>query len=136
MEASHTGNTSATTRIRRTRIVESLHKAYQETEELLSLVRGECQIADREELILDIHLRLDRRDRLLSSINPPFSEEETLLGKQIIQWNQEIVIKFEEIKKQIQFDISNLQKAKRTSVNYMNQLSYSSPDGMYYDKRK
>lgn len=95
----------------------AVKQAYELTEKLIELTNQSITIEDRDQRIEQITELLSKRDDLLSDIKPPFSEEENQLGKQMAIWNEQILSKFIELKKQIQMDLTQLKKRRQQVIN-------------------
>jgi flagellar protein FliT len=91
---------------------------------------------NRESTIETIESLLDKRQSLISAIKPPFTEEEHVLGKQMIVWNQEIDRKLSQLKSSIKRDLNGLSKKKTSVQKYSNPYESLQHDGMFYDKKK
>jgi flagellar protein FliT len=107
------------------------------TKELRDLVCAPVPAEKREETIEAIERLLGERDKLLRELRPPYSEEEQRLGRQIVQWNQEIDARLRELKRQIQRDLTMIRQKRIANNHYMN--PYEQPlvmDGMFYDKKR
>ncbi|MGM0754074.1 MAG: flagellar protein FliT [Bacillota bacterium] len=93
-------------------------------------------IENRESTIETIESLLDKRQILITAIRPPFTEEEQVLGKQMITWSQEIDKELSQLQSSIKRDMNGLSR-KRTSVQkYANPYESLQYDGMFYDKKK
>lgn len=90
---------------------------------------------DRDQSIEQIQGLLEKRDTALADIQPPFSEEEEKLGRQLVGLNKRVLTLLEQEKKAIQVDIKQL-RVKKTSTNkYVNPYQSLATDGVFYDKR-
>jgi flagellar protein FliT len=107
------------------------------TKELRDLVCAPVPVEKREETIEAIERLLAQRDELLRELRPPYSGEEQRLGRQIVQWNQEIDAKLRELKRQIQRDLAMVREKRRANAHYTNPYEQSlAMDGMFYDKKR
>lgn len=91
---------------------------------------------NRDELINQITLLLESRDTIIQDIKPPYNEKETILGKEIVRMNTIIDSKLEDVKSNIQFDLSKLKKNKQNNTKYLKQYHSAPVDGIFFDKRK
>jgi flagellar protein FliT len=91
---------------------------------------------DRDDLIQLIHRLLDERQALLPSIQPPYSEEDLRIGKEVVQLNKQIEPLLAHLQMDIQKDINRFEKRKISVEKYRNPYESLQFDGMYYDKRK
>jgi flagellar protein FliT len=107
------------------------------TKELRDLVCAPVSSEKREETIEAIERLLAQRDELLRELCPPYSEEEQRLGRQIVQWNEEIDAQLREMKRQIQRDLAMVREKRRANAYYTNPYEQSlAMDGMFYDKKR
>jgi flagellar protein FliT len=107
------------------------------TKELRDLVCAPVPAEKREETIETIERLLAERDELLRELRPPYSGEEQRLGRQIVQWNQEIEEHLRELKRQIQRDLAMVREKRRANTHYTNPYEQSlAMDGMFYDKKR
>ena len=79
---------------------------------------------------------LNQREELLKSIQPPFSQAEQELGKQLVELNQQVEQLLQKQKQEIQQDIKQLHIQKQSNQKYTNPYESLSIDGVFYDKRK
>jgi flagellar protein FliT len=115
-------------------VVEQLHHITKEFYE--NFVCKEVKKDERDGWIEELERFLQEREKLLAKIQPPYTEEEKRLGKEIVRFNQKIEEKLKQMKQEIQFDIRHLKKAKESTNKYLNPYQSLSIDGMFYDKRK
>ncbi len=137
MEASYSNHTSTAVWSRWKSIVRAIEKVHDVTEQLYQLVLKSVPTEERDEQVKKITTLLDQREQDLQNVHPPFSETDSQLFQQIVDWNETITNKFSETKKEIQLDILELKKKKSSNQQYLNPYEgVSSSDGMFYDKRK
>ncbi|MFK2825494.1 flagellar protein FliT [Bacillus sp. B190/17] len=91
--------------------------------------------ADRDQTIAAIEELLEKRQELLISIKPPFTEEEQLIGREILKRNAVIEIRLKKIKEEIQKDMKSLTKKKDSVDKYVNPYASVQLDGVFYDKK-
>ncbi|MDQ0218398.1 flagellar protein FliT [Peribacillus cavernae] len=91
---------------------------------------------ERDERVRIVEKLLSQRENLLSTMQPPFSDEEKEFGRQLIELNQKVTILLNREKIDIQKDIKQLSAKKTSTAKYMNSYQALSNDGMFYDKRK
>ncbi|OZI12744.1 flagellar protein FliT [Bacillaceae bacterium SAS-127] len=106
---------------------------YDVTEELYQLANQPLE--DRDQLVERVEGLLDQRQVLLDQLQPPFSEEEQQLGKQIIQRNVIIDAYLQKKKMDIQKDMNGLAKKKNSVGKYTNPYASTQTDGVFYDKK-
>lgn len=110
-------------------------ECYDLTRNLLQAVQS-VTTENRDETIETVEELLERREKLLSSIKPPFSNEDRRLGQELVSMNREIDVKLSLIQSHIQRDINGLNKKKTSMKKYTNPYESVNFDGMFYDKRK
>jgi flagellar protein FliT len=107
------------------------------TKELRDLVSMPITAEARDEKIAAIERLLAEREKLMAELRPPYSEEEQRLGRQIVQWNQEIDAQLRELKRQIQRDLTMMRQKKIANHHYIHPYEQSlAMDGMFYDKKR
>jgi len=117
--------------------VSAFEQVYQLSEQLYHLVSKPLAKDARDERIEQITSLLEKREQVLSQVQPPFTSSEKELFQQILTWNDVITAKFTELKAQIQQDMIQAKKSKTTTQQYVNPYqNVSTSDGMFYDKRK
>ncbi|MEY9869980.1 flagellar protein FliT [Peribacillus sp. B2I2] len=104
------------------------------TAELLGVLEDRT-IAERDDKIERVTQLIDQRDELLSEVKPPFTGEEKQLGRATILLNQKVDHLLKLQKQEIQRDIQEINKKKKSSNKYTNPYESLSVDGMFYDKR-
>jgi flagellar protein FliT len=105
------------------------------TKQLKQAIEG-VAAGSRESVIEKIEKLLEERQSLLGSIKPPFSSDEQLLGKEMMEWNQEIDRKLILLRTEIKRDMNGLTKKKSSAQRYTNPYQSLQHDGMFYDKKK
>ncbi|MBM7606230.1 flagellar protein FliT [Metabacillus crassostreae] len=115
----------------------AIEKVHDVTEQLFQLVSKSVPKEERDEQVKKITTLLDMREQDLKNVQPPFSQIDSQLFQQIVDWNRIITNKLSETKKEIQLDMLELKKKKSSNQQYVNPFEdVSSSDGMFYDKRK
>lgn len=103
------------------------------TAELLAVL--EDRTTERDVKIERVTKLIDRRDGLLSQIKPPFTGEEQQLGRAVLLLNKQVNHLLKLQKQEIQRDIQEMNKKKKSSNKYTNPYESLSVDGVFYDKR-
>jgi flagellar protein FliT len=114
--------------------VNAINEFYKITVELVRLL--ENSQAERDGKILQVEALMAQRETLMSRIFPPYTQEETEVGRNLIQLNAKVEQLLLKEKISIQKDIKALQFKKESSSKYANPYQGFSSDGMFYDKRK
>lgn len=91
---------------------------------------------NRESTIEEVEALLEKRQSVLGTIKPPYSQEEQELGKQMIAWNGQIDRQLAQLRLQIKRDMNGLTKKKTSVQKYSNPYESLQYDGMFYDKKK
>ena len=105
------------------------------TKELYDLVVQQKNEEERDEYIQQIHVLLEKRDEILSQLNPPFTPEQEQLGKQMSEWNKVIGEYFKKDLIKVQTDIQGVNKKKSNMQKYINPYEALQSDGAFYDKK-
>ncbi|MGM0841676.1 MAG: flagellar protein FliT [Bacillota bacterium] len=105
------------------------------TRQLYATVSGEDE-DNREAVIGEIEKLLEERQILLEKIQPPFSDDEHLMGKQMMEWNIAIDRTLIGLRNDIKRDMNGLTKKKTNVKRYANPYENMQHDGMFYDKKK
>lgn len=114
--------------------MEEIQAFYEATNQLLKLLQEDK--LDRDIRIEKIQHLLDQREELLNKFQPPFSQLEQELGKQLVEINQEVEKLLQKQKLEIQQDLKQLHIKRDTNHKYTNPYESLSIDGIFYDKRK
>lgn len=90
----------------------------------------------RDDSIEMIEKLIEVRGRLQSEIAPPFTPEEEVYGKELVELEKKVQLKLTNFNKQIRTDISDTQSKKDTIKNYVNPYGNVVSDGTFYDKKQ
>ncbi|UFT98539.1 hypothetical protein KO561_15245 [Radiobacillus kanasensis] len=91
----------------------------------------------REGLIGTITELIDKREVIIQNVKPPFTNEESKMGKKLVEIDKEIEAKLQSIFYQVKSDISTLKEKKKSNTKYTNPYKQlSNHDGMFMDHRK
>lgn len=105
------------------------------TRELLMMLNA-TEKADRDRLIEQILALIDKRERLLTDIQPPFSNHDQELGQKMVKMNKAIDEKLALLRQEIKRDMNGIKQKKTTVRKYANPYENLQADGVYFDKRK
>lgn len=111
-------------------------KAWGEATNRLLQLSEEFSAELRDETIAEIDELLNVRDQLQQHIQAPFTEEEEVFGKQLVELEKVVQQKLQTFTNKIRIDINKAQSKKGTIKNYVNPYSNLERDGTMYDKRK
>lgn len=102
-----------------------------------SLLHSDEHTGDRDELISKATELIDERGVLMTSLVPPFTEEETLMGQELIPLNMRIESRMNELFDELKQEMKELKQQKRSKQQYKNPYrSVEVMDGMYVDSKK
>jgi flagellar protein FliT len=114
-----------------------VQNCFELTKELLGILTTlNSSEEDRDRTIERIDNFINRRERLLKDIQPPFSEEEKKLGQQIVKMNKVIDHRLSVLREEIKRDMNGINKKKTNVKKYANPYESLQQDGVYYDKKK
>lgn len=105
------------------------------TEKLIEIL-GEQQEEKRDRVIEQVEKLLDVREQLQKGIQAPFTKEEEVFGKEVVQLEQQLQKKLNHFFKMIQQDISVTQSKKTNMKSYVNPYRNLAQDGAYYDTKQ
>ncbi|RBP00060.1 flagellar protein FliT [Rossellomorea aquimaris] len=91
---------------------------------------------NRETTIEEVESLLEKRQSVLGTIKPPYTQDEQELGKQMIAWNGQIDRQLAQLRLEIKRDMNGLTKKKTSAQKYSNPYESLQYDGMFYDKKK
>ncbi|MGG4037809.1 flagellar protein FliT [Heyndrickxia ginsengihumi] len=111
-----------------------LENYLQLTEELLALFD---QKLERVELISHVKELLAKRERHLAHIQPPFTDDDQMVGKKIVDLDQTLKPLLQQVKIEIQQDMKTVVKKRTNMKQYINPYtSLQLHDGRFYDRRR
>jgi flagellar protein FliT len=110
---------------------------YDTTARLDSLVSQPVTSENREEVVNSLTALLEVRTGQMEELEPPFTTEENLLGKELLPMNERISKHVQGIFDQLKIDIRTIKKQKQSGKKYINPYaSMQTLDGRFLDKRK
>lgn len=111
-----------------------LENYLQLTEELLALFD---QKIERVELISHVKELLAKRERHLAHIQPPFTDDDQMVGKKIVDLDQTLKPLLQQVKIEIQQDMKTVVKKRTNMKQYISPYtSLQLHDGRFYDRRR
>ncbi|MGG3451997.1 hypothetical protein [Domibacillus aminovorans] len=110
-----------------------VHDCHKMTRRLLDLL--EAVESNRDSQIEETEGLLDQRAAILPSIKPPFTAEEQVLGREIIQMNKEIEARLNRLNNAVKDDLKEVSMKKQSMNKYSNPYEALQTDGVFYDKR-
>lgn len=110
---------------------------YTLTKEMLELLDKPCESFEaRDRLIESIDAMLNKRETLVQQVQPPYTEEEVQLGKQIVEMDRIIKEKMHHVLGSIEGDLRRLKQKKDSDKTYINPYkNLETVDGMYVDNK-
>lgn len=107
------------------------------TEMVDVLEQYEKQSIDRSTTIEKMTTLIERRDEIMNELKPPYTDEEMEIGKKVIELNEQITEKMEQIYKLVKEDMSKVKKKKAYNPSYINPYgNLRTTDGLYIDSKK
>ncbi|WP_046174404.1 flagellar protein FliT [Domibacillus indicus] len=110
-----------------------VYDCHRMTKRLLDLLEAANQ--DRDSQIEQAEKLLDERGEILPRIQPPFTEEEQQLGREINLMNQEIETRLQKLSQSVKEDLREINVKKQSMDKYSNPYESLQTDGVFYDKR-
>lgn len=109
---------------------------WRDTTELLLRVLDVNDDDLRDGVIEQVEQLLNKREALQQMIQPPFTDDETILGKELLVLEKELDAKLKLYLNTIRQDIEVQQKKKGSANAYLDPYSKVYRDGTFYDKKK
>lgn len=107
------------------------------TVELHNLLAKKAADAERDETIEHATRLLDRREQLMEKVLPPFSPEEQVTGRELVQLNLLIQQQLGTLFEAVKIDIKTIKQKKKSNGHYANPYQVTaSSDGMFLDRKK
>jgi len=91
----------------------------------------------RERTIETISELIGKRERVMRNIKAPYTDEEEMIGKKIVQLNEEIKTKMDELYFAVKDDMKRVKRQKERNRSYINPYGeIKTTDGMYLDRKQ
>jgi len=114
-----------------------LDPVYDVTNKIAEILNQNITAKNRESVIEEVTKLIEKRGRMMEELTPPFQEQEKLMGKKIVELNQEIERKMETLFESLKHDIRKVNKQKESNRSYINPYgNIKSTDGMYLDSKQ
>ncbi|OZU88793.1 flagellar protein FliT [Virgibacillus indicus] len=114
-----------------------LRELYEITIQLKKTLVQEITAKDREAVIEQVNELIDKRSIHLQHVNPPFTEEEKVLGKELVVLNEEIQTKMLQLFNDLKSEMKQIKKQRKSNMSYTNPYkSVQTLDGMFMDRKK
>lgn len=112
-----------------------VHDIFNLSREFLDEMNKPSPKNERDNLILKINQFLAKRELLIKEMKGPYTPVEQLLGKQMIEIDQNLQGIFQSIKQEIQQDFLAAKNKKKHTPKYINPYTNVFNEGAYLDKR-
>lgn len=114
-----------------------LEKLYEVTLQLNDVISETVPPKSREEVIQKINQLIDERAIIMEKVTPPYSEDEKQIGKKIVDLNETIKEKMNQLFVELKADIKSVKKRKESNRSYINPYGrLKTTDGMYVDSKQ
>jgi flagellar protein FliT len=114
--------------------VNRVQAVFDHTAKLLDLLENNPEL-DRDKKTQLIHELLEKREKEISELSAPYTDQEMELGRRIVDLNKKVEILLSREKFLIQKDIKELHAKKVSNQKYSNPYEGFSTGGVFYDKR-
>ena len=114
-----------------------LERLYRTTERIVEVLNTPYKTSEeRTEIVTKVNELIEERGSIVKEIKPPYTDKEEKIGEQIIELDQQIKVKMDQLFKEIQEDLKKLKKKKDSNITYMNPYkNVNTVDGMYLDHK-
>lgn len=114
-----------------------LEKLYEITIQLKEILDQEITSNERGAVIEQVNKLIDKRSVYLERVTPPFSEEESVIGKKLVLLNEEIQKRMLELFSDLKSEMKQVKKQRKSNMSYTNPYkNVKSPDGMFMDRKE
>lgn len=114
-----------------------LEALYQVTAELQELLEQEITAKNREQVILQVDLLVEKRGKYMEALEPPYTDEEIQLGQQLIPMNEQIQQLMNELFADLKTEMKQVKKQKKSNRSYVNPYkNVQALDGRFLDSKK
>ncbi len=137
MEASDSEKPSAAICQRRTSIMNRVEPVYELTLQMKQLLNQEITGKTRESIIDQLTALITQRGIAMKALNPPYTEAEKQLGKELMQFNEEIQSKMQTLFSDLKKEMKQVKMQKKSNQSYTNPYkNIQTMDGMFMDSKK
>ncbi len=92
---------------------------------------------NREQTIQKIDQFISKRDAIIEKIKGPYTEEEEKIGRKVVQLNELIKVKMNELYSDVKEDMKRVKKQKELNRSYINPYGpMKTTDGLYMDRKQ
>ncbi|WP_379602382.1 flagellar protein FliT [Oceanobacillus profundus] len=137
METSYSKKSSAAICQRRTGIMNRAEPVYELTMQMKQLLNQEITGKTRESIIEQLTALITQRGIAMKALNPPYTEAEKQLGKELMQVNEEIQSKMQMLFLDLKKEMKQVKMQKKSNQSYTNPYkNVQTMDGMFMDSKK
>lgn len=117
--------------------MKSLVALYEVTKQLRDVLAKPIVAKNRDTVIEEINRLIEHRGNMMKDIQPPFSEKDQEIGREIVSLNVQIEEKMEFLFEEVKQDMRQVNKQKESNRSYVNPYrNMTSTDGMYHDSKQ
>ena len=137
METSYSKKSSVAICQRRTGIMNRAEPVYELTMQMKQLLNQEITGKTRESIIEQLTALITQRGIAMKALNPPYTEAEKQLGKELMQVNEEIQSKMQMLFLDLKKEMKQVKMQKKSNQSYTNPYkNVQTMDGMFMDSKK
>ncbi|HLS20566.1 MAG TPA: hypothetical protein VK056_02755 [Bacillota bacterium] len=114
-----------------------LNKVISLTHELLNLFNEKQLEKNREQFIEQMNDLIERREKYIQKLSPPYTDDEIKIGQQVVKMNEQITEKMLQLQNNLKKEMQQMNKSKQSTQFYVNPYKdVRTIDGMYLDQKK
>lgn len=137
METGYFKNTAKAVCTRGQYLMNRLKPFYEITVKLAELLDQDINAKNRETIISQVNLLIEKRGDLLPEVPPPFTEDEKRVGSDIVLLNNKIQQKMNALFIDLKREMKQFKKQKKSNKIYTNPYEkIQTMDGMFLDNKK
>ncbi|RLL46652.1 flagellar protein FliT [Oceanobacillus piezotolerans] len=107
------------------------------TKQMKAILDQTMTAKNREEMINKVNNLLEQRGMEMESINPPYTEDEKQLGKELLHLNEGVQRQIEAAFLELKKEMKQVKRQKASNKKYLNPYqNVQIMDGRYLDKKK
>ena len=117
-------------------MMSTLLNVYNVTIKLQKLLEQAIPAKDREGVINELNALIAERGKWMDQLNPPYTDEEKVLGEKIYSLNIGIESKMQQLFSDLKVEMKQVQKQKKTKESYTNPYkNVHTSDGTFMDSK-
>ncbi|WP_188454132.1 flagellar protein FliT [Virgibacillus oceani] len=114
-----------------------LDSVYQITKQLEALLVQTISSKNRETVIGEINILIEKRGKLIKNATPPFNDDEKQTGEKLVEMNNAIQQKMDTLFAELKLEMKQIKRQKKSNKTYINPYEkVNTIDGMFMDSRK